>query len=80
MLQPVTQTRHSGMDAGIQSQGCEILLGIAPESRRNGIDLFVLVPKLQLGNAGLEAPASSLAKLELRFLVPKLELGNQKKS
>jgi len=40
----VTQTRHSGMDAGIQSQGCEILLGIAPESRRNGIDLLPSMP------------------------------------
>jgi len=42
------------------------------------LNFFVLVPKLQLGNADLEAPASSLAKLELRLLVPKLELGNQK--
>jgi len=40
--------------------------------------MIVLIPKLQLGNAGLEAPASSLAKLEFRLLVPKLELGNQK--
>jgi len=31
MLQPVTQIRYSGMDAGIQSQGYEILSGIAPE-------------------------------------------------
>ena len=38
----------------------------------------VLIPKLQLGNADMEAPASSIAKLELRLLVPKLELGNQK--
>jgi len=27
----------------------------------------VLIPKLQLGNADLEAPASSLAKLEIRL-------------
>jgi len=40
MLQPVTQTRHSGMDAEIQSQGYEILSGTSPESRRNGIDLL----------------------------------------
>ena len=30
-------------------------------------ELIVLVPKLKLGNAVLEAPASSLAKLELRL-------------
>jgi hypothetical protein len=29
---------------------------------------IVLVPKLQLGNADLEAPASSVAKLELRLI------------
>jgi len=40
MLQPVTQPRHSGMDAGIQSQGYEILSGIALESRHNGIALL----------------------------------------
>jgi hypothetical protein len=25
MFQPVTKIRHSGMDAGIQSQGCEAM-------------------------------------------------------
>ena len=38
---------------------------------------FSLVPKLQLGNSGGEAPASQDRKLELPRLVPKLELGNQ---
>ncbi|MEI6335231.1 MAG: hypothetical protein WCS87_11760 [Methylococcaceae bacterium] len=59
MLQPVTQTRHSGMDAGIQSQGCEILSGIAPESRRNGIDLL---PSMALDtgiHAGMTARAEA---------------------
>ena len=38
-----------------------------------------LVPKLKLGNAVLEAPASCFAKPELRFEVPNLEIGNQHK-
>ena len=56
------------------------LLGVTllqtPSRRRTPISLSknnrlwetVLVPKLRLGNADLEAPASSLAKLELRLL------------
>jgi len=31
MFQPVTKVRHSGMDAGIQSQGCEAMSGTAPK-------------------------------------------------
>jgi hypothetical protein len=27
MFDPVTKVRHSGMDAGIQSQGCEAISG-----------------------------------------------------
>jgi hypothetical protein len=31
MFQPTTKVRHSGMDAGIQSQGCETMSGTAPK-------------------------------------------------
>ena len=51
MLQPVTQPRHSGMDAGIQLPGCEILLGIEPELRHNDI---ALLPSMAL-DTGIHA-------------------------
>ena len=43
----------------------KIIIGLIPF--HNCPTALVLVPKLQLGNADLEAPASSLAKLELRL-------------
>jgi hypothetical protein len=59
MLQPVTQTRHSGMDAGIQSQGCEILSAIAAKTRHNGIALLPSVA-LDTGiHAGMTARAEA---------------------
>jgi hypothetical protein len=53
LLKPVTQTRHSGMDAGIQSQGREILSRIAPESRHDGV---TLLPSTALETGGVSAP------------------------
>ena len=44
------------------------------------VSTCVLVPKLLLGNAVMEALASRLAKLELRHCVPKQELGNERTS
>jgi hypothetical protein len=42
--------------------------------------ISTLVPKLQLGNPGSEAPASRLwgVKLELHHCISKLELGNER--
>ena len=59
MLQPVTQPRHSGMDAGIQSQGCEILSRITPESRHNGIGLL---PSMAL-DTGIHAGMTERAEI-----------------
>jgi hypothetical protein len=59
MLPPATQTRHSGMDAEIQSQGCEILSGIVPESRHNNV---ALLPSMALDtgiHAGMTARAEA---------------------
>ena len=59
MLQPVTQARHSGRDAGIQSQGCEALSGIATESRHNGV---AQLPSMALDtgiHAGMTAQAEA---------------------
>jgi hypothetical protein len=74
MLQPVTQTRRSGMDAGIQSQGCKILSGIAVESRHSGAVLLssmALVTGIHAGmTARAEASYSSGFKLTLWAIKP----------
>ena len=66
MSLPVTQPRHSGMDARIQSQGCEVLSGIAPKSMRDGFDLL---PSMALDTgipAGMTARVEHLANQEKR--------------
>jgi len=54
---------------------------IGTQGHNSGFISYLLVPKLQLGNAFFEAPASQgTAKQELaRLRVPKQELGNQPK-
>jgi hypothetical protein len=54
-------TRHSGMDAGIQSQGREILSGISAESRHNGV---ALLPSMAL-DTGIHAGMTARAEASL---------------
>jgi hypothetical protein len=56
------------MDAGIQSQGCEILSGTAAEIRHNGI---ALLPSMAL-DTGIPAGMTAVAELGigLRYRYP----------
>ena len=58
MLQPVTKARHSGMDAEIQSQGCEAMSGTAPKLCCCGIGKL---PSMAL-DTGIHAGMTVLAE------------------
>ncbi len=58
MFQLVTKARHSGMDAGIQSQGCEAMSGTAPCNAAGNSKL----PSMAL-DTGIHAAMTVLAEV-----------------